>query len=305
MPDANLDTLLAALGAAPKTDAVSTVQGSTDDRGQSRQDKPHMSELIAALSSEVPGLGPAIHGGLIGGKDQALRSGGYSLGGAASGVMAGAGLGKLLRRKPDTTALLALLGATLGSGTGATLAARKFNNEQEKAAYAQDPDAASIAPMSPSGGALAGGVTGAALGGGAGLLKALLDSEDDTILSTLKKALIGAGAGGLGGAALGVGGAKLLRDRATSRLLGTDQPGMHEVNPRTRHDIDQTLRRVEVPIADTLRRLTGQISPQEFDRAVNHVNGRETVYHAAGSLLNRFAHRNDPSAPRNQPTTNP
>jgi hypothetical protein len=72
-------------------------------------------------------------------------------------------------------------------------------------------EAIQVKPFAPSGGAVAGGLYGAgyggAAGGGIGLLKALLDSEDDGVRSTVMKALkgsaIGAGLGGLAGAGYG------------------------------------------------------------------------------------------------------
>jgi hypothetical protein len=320
--------LIGGAGGAAIGGAVSAIQGSTDDRGQSRQEfaeppkpqevtvdtsKPHMSQLTAAFAGLLPPLA-AIHGGVVGGGGQALRSGGTALGG---GLLGGALLGALAGGRG------ALLGQLLGSVAGSSYAAHKFNEEQDKAASLKEKlhnSDLSIAPLSTGGGALAGGLAGTALGGGAGLVKALFDSEDDTILSTLRKALSGAAYGSLGGAALGAGASTLLRNRATSHALGTDQPGMHEVDPRKREMVDRMLRRTEVPVGDALLHLTGQLTPEEFSKSVDKTNAKETGYHMLATLaqaarshprnpvessLNRFITRNDPSTPRNQPTTNP
>jgi hypothetical protein len=77
--------------------------------------------------------------------------------------------------------------------------------------FANPLEAIQVKPFAPSGGAVAGGLYGAgyggAAGGGIGILKALLDSEDDGVKSTVMKALkgsaIGAGLGGLAGAGYG------------------------------------------------------------------------------------------------------
>lgn len=80
-----------------------------------------------------------------------------------------------------------------------------------------------VKPYTVSGGLLSGGMTGATLGGlgggGIGLIKSLLDSEDDDAAATLKKTLKGGVIGAAGGGLLGAGYGATNRDEVRAALI--------------------------------------------------------------------------------------
>lgn len=148
-----------------------------------------------------------------------------------------------------------------------------------------------VNPLSAGGSALVGGTAGAAAGGLVGLLRAALDSEDDDLGSTARKALQGGFIGGAGGAALGMGGAKLKRDqildkieakRAKSPLASSPSHNAENI----RKFSDQVLRRIEVPVIPAIRRMTGG-DPEEFSRAVGDTNSRAAMMQLAAAIVGK------------------
>ena len=317
------NALMGGMGGAALGSGIGAIKGTLDDRGTSKQDtskqdktsteKPHMSELTAALSGAWPGVGPAIHGAIEGGAGQALRSGASSLAGSLAGVGLGAagekavhalrGTARTSQRSPGM-----LIGSLAGSGLGAWLAAKGRNDSTKQAATAppgtHEPkdwlQGVTAKPFSTAGGAAIGGLGGAALGGGAGLLKALLDSEDDTILSTLDKAFRGAAYGGVGGAALGGGTSYLLRNKLLDRIQGDkDKHNLLHAHPELRPAYDEALSHYGIP-ARTLIQMSKKpgITREEFDKQVQQNANREAFYDViAPSLINRHVVR-DPSTAR-------
>jgi hypothetical protein len=145
-----------------------------------------------------------------------------------------------------------------------------------------------VNPLSTGGSALVGGTAGAAAGGLVGLLRAAMDSEDDDLGSTARKALQGGLIGGAGGAALGMGGAKLKRDSILNKVEDQNSrrviPPSPEQAKNLREVLDQVLRRVEVPVVPAARRMMGG-NPEEFQRAVGEANNRETGLRMIASML--------------------
>ena len=148
-----------------------------------------------------------------------------------------------------------------------------------------------VNPLSTGGSALIGGTAGAAAGGLVGLLRAALDSEDDDLGSTARKALQGGFIGGAGGAALGMGGAKLKRDqilnqieakRAQSPLAGSPSHNAENI----RKFSDSVLRRVEFPVIPAIRRMTGG-DPEEFTQAVVDTNSRAAMMQLAAAIVGK------------------
>lgn len=206
--------------------------------------KKRMDLGTAALVGPTLGIGAAVHGHKEGGKDQAIRSGMISAGGGITGSMLASILTK--GKRPG----LAALGALAGSTAGSVGAASEFNAQQDKKASMLDGAKKTLAsagskvheagtnamgkahsagtgivsrlgmdPNSTGGQAAMGGMGGAALGGIAGLLRALFDKEDDGVMSTLGKTISGAGMGGVAGAGIG-GGLNEFRKWRDQRTLG-------------------------------------------------------------------------------------
>lgn len=251
-----------------------------------KKEPKSMDRNEAAAYGIAPGIGAAIHGHAAGGTEQALRSGGRSALEGWGGSMGGMGLQKLLAMKGIKTppGLLQALGAVGGSVHGSMAAADNFN-EREKGAAAQDIGrsidqaagslgSVNISPFANTGGAAVGGTLGAAAGGGAGLLKALFDKEDDGILSTLSKALSGGAMGGLAGAGLGAGASHLMRNNMLK-----NSPLVQKMNDKGKHVADQSLRRLKVP-GKSIMELIRDGNPDRFRKDVGNANMRESVLHA-------------------------
>lgn len=247
-----------------------------------KKEPKHIDMASAAKHGLLPIAGAAIQGHEAGGGLQAMISGGSS----AGGMVAGTALADLIRPsgKANHTSLLPMALALAGSVGGSMGAAHMFN-KREKSAGAEDigrsiDQAAgslggvSISPFSNMGGAAVGGTAGAGLGAGAGLLKALFDSEDDGILSTLGKALSGGAAGGLVGAGLGAGASHLARNNVLDK-----SPLVRRMGERGRHVADQSLRRFVVP-GKSIVDLIGGGDKSRFNKDVSDANARETVLQA-------------------------
>lgn len=265
-----------------------------------KKEPKHMDMTSAAKHGLLPIAGAAIQGHEAGGGLQALISGGSSAGGMAAGAAGGTLLDDLLQAKGKKTpaALIPAALATLGSVGGSMGAAHMFN-EREKAAGAEDIGRSidqatgdlggiNISPLSGMGGAAVGGTAGAGLGAGAGLLKALFDSEDDGVLSTLGKTLSGGAAGGLVGAGVGALGSNHLRGRVMSKVPFAGDPGSK------RHQVaDETLKRFVMPVKSLFNKATGQIDTPQFNKEVGNANAQESVMHALAPLILRSASRPD------------
>lgn len=94
-----------------------------------------------------------------------------------------------------------------------------------------------VRPYDPMSSAAFGMIPGAAIGGGVGLLKTILDDEDDGVMSTLGKILAGAGVGGVGGAALYGGMSAANRNKLLSSIS----------DPTRRRQAARTLQQFELP----------------------------------------------------------
>jgi hypothetical protein len=129
---------------------------------------------------------------------------------------------------------------------------------------------------------------GAALGGGAGLLKALFDNEDDGLVSTLSKALSGGALGGLAGAGVGAVGSNLLRHGVMERLPYSGAPGS-----KRNHIANETLKRFVTPVSSLFNRATGQIDKNQFANEVRDANSREAMMHSFAPLMLSSATRNN------------
>lgn len=92
-------------------------------------------------------------------------------------------------------------------------------------------DTAALRPNSVRNTAIAGGLGGSLLGGLAGAGKAVFDSEDDGLLSTLKKILGGAAIGGGVGAVSGGGVASARKNTAEKKLLEAAVAHARNTNP--------------------------------------------------------------------------
>ena len=293
---AALNMLKGGLGGAAIGGAVTAIGGRLDDKGPPADPAPskpagpptpHMNELAATMSGYLPGIGPAVHGGIEGGAGQAAKSGLSSLGGSA----AGAAVGGLLGKGPG-----AALGSVAGSSLAALLAAKGFNKSQEKAAsfiteqHLRDmANKVNLKPMSDAGGAAIGGVGGAALGGVGGLIKALFDKEDDGIMSTLGKGLKGAAIGGVGGAVAGGAASHIGRNRYLDTLRGSD-------NPDRRKFMDESLSHLAVPAGDAAAHVTGSMDDESFRQSTGKASAREGAMSMLAPLLMRPEMRTEKSA---------
>jgi hypothetical protein len=101
----------------------------------------------------------------------------------------------------------------------------------KRAAAFDKVDTAALRPHSVRDTAIAGGLGGSLLGGLAGAGKAVFDSEDDGLLSTLKKILGGAAIGGGIGASSGGGIAAVRKDTAEKKLLEAVAARAQNTNP--------------------------------------------------------------------------
>lgn len=183
---------------------------------------------LAALSGLVPIAGPAAYGALASESGDKLGNA-ARLGGASWGAGLPGGVAQLLAASggDPKKLMLARLLMFAGSAGGAGAMANHINKtaasfgdriRQGLSAATESLGNATARPYDPLTSAAMGAIPGVALGGGVGLLKAFLDSEDDGVMSTLGKVLSGAGIGGLGGAALGGGMSALRRNNLLSAL---------------------------------------------------------------------------------------
>jgi hypothetical protein len=128
-----------------------------------------------------------------------------------------------------------------------------------------------VSPYSTRDGAMVGGLGGAAIGGLAGLGKAVFDSEDDGIGSTLRKLLTGVGAGGLTGAGLGAAASSGLRGKAVEDAAAkvTEITGK-PTDERARAGLDLLLRRFKLPLTPLVDSLTGkrELSGEDYNKEV-------------------------------------
>jgi hypothetical protein len=97
---------------------------------------------------------------------------------------------------------------------------------------------ATVRPYNTMSSAALGMIPGAVLGGGVGLLRSVLDNEDDGALTTIGKILSGAGLGGIGGAAISGGLSALRRNELLSGIS----------NPTRREQASRVLNRFEMPL---------------------------------------------------------
>lgn len=232
----------------------------------------------AALSGLFPIIGPAIYGATQsedGARlDNALRLGGASTVGSIPGAIA-IGLGSGGKNIPAT--LLANILTMAGSAYGTRKMTDHINKQAAATIHSGITKSASsiteqfanlkttlgqkynqartglgnleLNPLNPGQSALTGGAGGAVIGGGVGLLKALLDNEDDGIMGTLGKTLQGVGIGGVGGAALGGGYAMLERKKL-----------MHSVrnqSPKFQRGVGRVMDNYSVPMRVQMGKLMG------------------------------------------------
>lgn len=239
---------------------------------------------LAGLSGYIPVAGPAIYGGLSQGPEEAARLGvGSAVGTAAGGLLAGL----LLRGKggPMGLGLGGVAGSMLGSGAAAATDIGKSASAQDIGKQIDSGISSlgktTVSPFANTGGAAIGGLGGAALGGTAGLLQAAFDGEDDGILSTLRKALMGGAVGGLGGAALGATGSHIARNRVLDKAQAGGKLGPEG---KGRGLADQALRRYVVPVKPALDRALGG-DEAAFNKEVGAANSREAFLHTLAALL--------------------
>lgn len=121
-------------------------------------------------------------------------------------------------------------------------------------------------PLNPADTAMMGGAGGAILGGGVGLLKSLLDNDEDGIMGAIRKALHGAAVGGVGGAALGGGYSALRRNQLLKQLPQEKQNGA----------IRTIMSNYSVPLGAELNRVMGG-DPRKYDRPIQLMNTRSAV----------------------------
>lgn len=221
--------------------------------------KPEIKPSLAAIAGLFPGLGPAIYGAAQSADGDrlanALKLGGSSLAGGLAGGLAGnaAGLVGLSRGKPVAMLLgplLKMLGSAGASGAAADYINKSASSlgerfQQGLGSFKRSLAKATVQPYDPMSAAALGMIPGAVVGGGVGLIKSVLDDEDDGVMTTLGKILSGAGVGGLGGAAL-YGGASVL---GRNKLLA----GIS--NPKQREQAARALAQFELPF-DKSRNVT-------------------------------------------------
>lgn len=144
-----------------------------------------------------------------------------------------------------------------------------------------------VSPYSTRDGAMVGSLGGAAIGGLAGLGKAVFDSEDDGIGSTLRKLLTGVGAGGLTGAGLGAAAASGLRGRAVEDAAAklTALTGKTP-DERGRKGLDMLLRRFKIPLTPLADGLTGkrELSGEDYNKEVQRTALVEALAQAAAPI---------------------
>lgn len=247
---------------------------------------PRMRDIgFAGLSGYLPVTGPAIYGGVTEGPREAARLGI----GSAAGTGIGALLGLLLSRGkggPLAPGIGGVAGSMLGAGaTAASDIGKSASAEalgQKIDAGVKDLGRLNISPFANTGGAAVGGLGGAALGGTAGLLQALFDSEDDGVLSTLRKALTGGAIGGIGGAAVGGIGSHVLRNRQLDKAQAAGRLGP---KGQGREFADQVLRRFVVPVGPAIDKLRGKTDTEGFHGEILKANGNEALLHMLATAL--------------------
>ena len=265
------------LGGLRRSDEASTPPPASEEP------KRLLSGNGAALSGLFPIIGPAIYGATQsedGARlDNALRLGGAStVGSIPGGIAIGLGSGG----KNITATMLANILAMAGSAYGTRKMTDHINKQATTATiYNGITKSASslteqltnlkttlgqqynqartglgnlgLNPLNPGQSALSGGVGGAAIGGGVGLLKALLDSEDDGVMGTLGKTLQGIGIGGVGGAALGGGYSMLERNKLMGRVKNQD--------PKFRRLAERAMDSYSVPVRVQMDKIMGTANP--------------------------------------------
>lgn len=242
--------------------------------------KPKLGVGTAALSGIFPGLGPAVMGATQSADGDRIANAAKM--GVPSYIAAMPGnnvmMSGLAKGKPSQAALGGLLSMLGGSGAAAatadyinksgssigdTLKNLASNVGQQYNNATSGIGNLSLNPLDPASGALAGGAGGAALGGGIGLIKAILDSEDDGILGTIRKALQGAAIGGIGGAALG-GGYSAMRRNNLMRP-------MQDKDPRQQDVVKSILSNYKVPIKSEISRIMGG-DPNKYKPEIRKMN---------------------------------
>lgn len=217
--------------------------------------KPKIKPSLAAISGLFPGLGPAIYGAAQSSDGDrlanALKLGGSSLAGGLAGGLAGnaAGLVGLGRGKPLTMLLgplLKMIGSAGASGAAADYINKSASSltdrfQQGLGSFKQSLAKSTVQPYNPMSLAAFGMIPGAVVGGGVGLLKSVLDDEDDGVMTTLGKILSGVGVGGLGGAALYGGASALSRNKLLSSIS----------NPKQRENAARALSQFELPLDES------------------------------------------------------
>lgn len=266
----------------------------------------------AAGTSMLPIVGPAYQGYVAGGLPQAAMVGGRSALEGVTGAAAATVLSKILK-KPLSPGIAGLF-PLIGMSHGAYAAAQNFNEKADamnKAASGlpdaiknfelpKDVSKLTVNPYAESGGAAIGGLGGAALGGVGGLAKTLFDSEDDGIVSALKKALKGAVIGGGLGAAAGAGTSYLARQRlldsiplAPKTAPRTPQEAKDATNTtqRRRETVNEILKRFSVPVGPAVDRLRNNIDQEAFQKEVLNTNARESIMSMLAPLIVAKAQR--------------
>ena len=261
------------LGALNKKETAPTASTAPDA-------KPKLGVGTAALSGIFPGLGPAVMGATqsadgdrianavkmgIPSYIAAMPGNNVMMSGMAKGKPSQAVLGGLLSMLGGSGAAAATADYInkSGSSIGDTLKNLASNVGQQYNNATSRIGNLAVNPLDPASGALAGGAGGAVLGGGIGLLKAILDSEDDGILGTIRKALQGAAVGGIGGAALG-GGYSAMRRNNLMRP-------MQDKDPRQQAAVQSIISNYKVPIKSELNRIMGG-DPNKYKPEIRKMN---------------------------------
>jgi len=242
--------------------------------------KPKLGVGTAALAGIFPGLGPAVMGATQSADGDRISNAAKMAVPSLIASMPGHNLmtSALSKGKFNQAALGGLL-SMLGSGGASAATADYINKSGSTLSDTLNNLASSVGqqynnatsnlgnmavnPLDPASGALAGGAGGAALGGGIGLLQAILDSEDDGILGTIRKALQGAAVGGIGGAALG-GGYSAMRRNNLMRP-------MQDKTPRQQAAVQSILSNYKVPIKSEVNRIFGG-DPSQYKPEIKKMN---------------------------------
>lgn len=240
--------------------------------------KPKLNPTSAALAGLLPGIGPTVYGAAQSADgDRTANALKLGLSSLAGGMPGGYFANMAAQRGTPGIALLSQLLTMAGSAGVSGAVASNVNKsastlgerfQQGIGSFKAGLNKATVQPYNTMSSAALGMIPGAVLGGGVGLIRSALDSEDDGVMTTLGKMLSGAGVGGIGGAALFGGLSSVRRNELLSRIS----------NPKRRAQASRVLQQFEMPI--------------DRSRSIDAVNALAGADQIASPTLVRLLHSN-------------